>query len=60
MSVNLPPQRGGGGLKELSELQSITQQIQFHELGGAGDAMLEVILKCGSARSTQLTVEIAL
>jgi hypothetical protein len=60
MSLNLPPQRGGGGLIEFSELQSIAQQTQVPELTGAGDAMSEVMLECGSAWGTQLSVEIAL
>src|SRR6202795_3902372 len=60
MGVNRPPQRGGGRLIKLSELQSAAQPIQVHELSGAVDAMPEVALEFGSARGVQFTVEIAL
>src|ERR1700675_547418 len=60
MRVNFPPQRGGGSLVELSELQSAAQQVQVHDLSGAVAAMLKVALEFGSPTATQLAVEIAL
>jgi hypothetical protein len=58
--VNLPPQGRGGGLIELSKLQSIAQQIQIHKLSGTVGAMSQVTLEFSSPTATQLTVEIAL
>src|SRR5580692_13071170 len=60
IGANLFPERGRRGLIELRELQSPSQQVQVHEFNGAVDTMLEVALEFTSARSTQLTVKIAL
>src|ERR1700720_545761 len=58
--INPPTQRCRGGLIELSEVQTVTQQIQVHKLSGAAGAMPEVTLEFGGAASFQLAVEILL
>jgi hypothetical protein len=58
--VNPPTQRGRGGLIELSEAQTVTQQIQVHKLSGTAGAMPEVTLEFFSCVSSQLIVEILL
>jgi hypothetical protein len=52
MSVNCPPQRGGGRLIDLSKLQSPAQPIQVHEFSRAVGAMSDVALEFGSPAIT--------
>jgi hypothetical protein len=58
--ANLAPQRCGGRLIELSEMQAIAQQIQIDQFSGTVHAMSQVTVEfCGPAVA-QLTIEIAL
>jgi len=58
--VNLFPKRGRRDFIELREPQSLAQQVQVHELNGAMDALLKVVVEFRSVSGSQLNVEIAL
>ena len=49
--ANLSLQRSGRRLKELSQMKSIPQKIQFHEFSAAITASYQMTFKLGTLRS---------